>query len=110
MQFKNIAQIPEELTSHPPVMKKVMIKKGEVPHLLQFAQVTLKKGESSGMHHHESMTEIFFIESGEGVIVQNDEIHNITKGICIITESGEMHDVQNTGDKDLVITYFNLSV
>jgi len=50
------------------------------------------------------MSEIYSVESGEGVITISGRQHALTSGICIVVEPGEEHEVSNISKEDLIIT------
>ena len=87
-----------------------MIAPGEIQHLLQFAQATIEPGEIVAKHKHADLYEIFFVESGNGVIRINDTEHPIKRDMSITVEPDEYHEVENTGDKKLTLTYFAILV
>lgn len=108
MKKVTLESLPTSTTSHNAGRKKVMITKGEIPALIQFAQVAFASGETAPGHKHVDMYEVFFVESGEGVFTINGKIQTIQKGTCITIEPGELHELTNTGEIDLVLTYFGI--
>ena len=87
-----------------------MIVPGEIPHLVQFAQSSLVSGEIVTKHKHIDLYEIFFVESGSGIIRIDGKEHVIEKGTCITVEPNEYHEVENTGKTALKLTYFAVLV
>lgn len=111
--MKRIAlnELPEESVSHnPAIKKKVMLRLGDLPHLTNFSQARFAPGQVASAHAHSDMCEVFFVESGEGVILIDGESHLLTKGVCVAVEPGERHEVRNTGTEELLLTYFGLRV
>lgn len=109
MKFISLDKIKEESVSHnPKVKKKVLIKKGEMPHLTQFAQSFFKPGQIASEHIHEDMYEVYLVEAGTGILKVNGKVHQIKKGDCAMTEPGEAHEFINTGTEDLILTYFRV--
>ncbi|MGB3293816.1 MAG: cupin domain-containing protein [Phormidesmis sp.] len=111
--MKRIAlnQLPVEAVSHNQAIKKqVMLRTGELPHLTNFSQARFRPGQVAPAHAHTDMHEVFFVEAGEGTITVDGMPHALTPGVCVAVAPGEMHEVANTGDRELVLTYFGLKV
>jgi quercetin dioxygenase-like cupin family protein len=104
-----LSQIPEEPVSHnPEIKKKVMLRFGELPHLTNFSQARFAPGQVAVAHAHADMCEVFFVESGTGVMTVNGQAYTLEAGVCIAVEAGEVHEVANQGMEELVLTYFGL--
>jgi len=109
MKFVSLSSLLEESVSHnPEIKKKVMLRDGEIPSLTSFSQARFKPGQVAGVHAHENMYEIFLVEAGNGIIRINDKEYQIEKGVCVVIEPGEVHDIINTVSQELVLTYFGL--
>lgn len=111
MKLIALTELPEEQVSHnPEIRKKVMLRSHDLPHLTNFSQAYFARGQVAAAHAHQDMCEVFFVESGEGIIRINDTPHTIKPGTCIAVEPGEVHEVINNGQEPLVLTYFGLRV
>jgi quercetin dioxygenase-like cupin family protein len=111
MKLTSLTQLPQEQVSHNhAIRKKVMLRVGDLPHLTNFAQAHFTPGQVAAAHSHEDMCEVFFVESGEGTICVNGTDYALQPGVCIAIEAGEVHEVKNTGNAELVLTYFGLRV
>lgn len=111
MKLVSLTDLPIESVSHnPAIAKQVMLRKGDLPHLTNFAQARLGPGQVSPAHAHQDMCEVFFIEAGTGQIAINGVAHPLAPGTCIAVAAQETHEITNTGQEDLVITYFGLQV
>lgn len=109
MKHRSLSQIPSEGVSHnPQIRKQVMLRAGDLPHLTNFSQARFAPGQVAAAHHHRDMSEVFFVESGEGTIHIDGTPYPLQPGTCIAVEVGEVHEVVNSGDRDLVLTYFGL--
>jgi quercetin dioxygenase-like cupin family protein len=107
----SLNELPEEPVSHnPEIKKKVMLRFGELPHLTNFSQARFAPGQSAPAHAHQDMCEVFFVESGAGVIHIDGQEYPLVPGNCVAVEPGEVHEVVNTGTTELVLTYFGLRV
>ncbi len=109
MKMTQLDQLPEQTVSHNrEIKKKVMLGFGELPHLTNFSQARFAPGQIATGHHHKDMYEVFFIESGSGIIRVNGTDYTLEPGVCIAVELEEEHEVINSGSEELVITYFGL--
>ena len=57
---------------------------------------------SIGEHQHETNSEILFVLSGEGTIIDDGVSTLITAGQCTYCPKGHSHSLVNTGTEDLV--------
>lgn len=109
MKLTGLNDVPEESVSHnPAIKKKVMLHQGDLPHLTNFSQARFAPGQVATAHTHSDMCEVFFVESGSGMIRVNGQDYPLTVGGCVAIEPGETHEVCNTGAETLVLTYFGL--
>lgn len=109
MKLTSLTAIKEEpLTHNPKIQKRVMVKKGEVAHLTQFAQTTFRPGQISSEHVHDDIYEIYLVESGSGIVKVNGKVTQIKEGDSIVVEPQEAHEFLNTGSEDLTLTYFGV--
>lgn len=72
---------------------------------LGVAQNRLKKGQTGcPFHHHLREDEVFFVQSGRGVLRYGDTLYDIGPGDCISCPAGTgvAHQIANPYDEDLV--------
>lgn len=111
MKITVLGDLPPQAVSHnPAIQKKVMLQRGDLPHLTNFSQARFAPGQVANGHAHADMCEVFFVESGHGTIHINGEPYPLSPGTCVAVEPGEVHEVVNSGAVDLVLTYFGLRV
>ena len=111
MKLTALSHLPDEQVSHnPAIQKKVMLRSGDLPLLTHFSQARFAPGQVAGAHAHPDMCEVFFVESGIGIIQIDDQPYPLEPGVCVSVEPGEVHEVSNSGGEDLVLTYFGLRV
>lgn len=111
MKLTSLNDLPAEQVSHnPEIRKKTMLRLGDLPHLTNFSQAYFAPGQVAAAHAHADMCEVFFVESGEGVIHINQAEYALKPGTCIAVEPGETHEIRNSGTVELVLTYFGLQV
>ncbi|HEY9880558.1 MAG TPA: cupin domain-containing protein [Leptolyngbyaceae cyanobacterium] len=109
MKLTSLSTVSEEAVSHnPEIKKRVMLRKGDLPHLTNFSQARFAPGQVAIAHAHEDMCEVFFVESGEGTIYVDGSPYPLMPGTCVAVEVGETHEVVNSGREELVLTYFGL--
>ena len=68
------------------------------------AQLTLPPGAGIGLHDHTEEDEIFIIQQGKGLATCDGKEMEVEAGDSLLTGGGSSHSIQNTGDKDLIIT------
>ncbi|WP_439132625.1 cupin domain-containing protein [Polaribacter sp.] len=91
------------------IFKKVLIEKGEIPNLMMFSTATFKPNQKVEMHKHDTMYEVFFIQSGQAEFIINN-IKIIAKpGDCITIEPGELHSQSNPFKDDVTWLYFGIA-
>src|SRR3954468_22122562 len=94
MKIKDLADVPFEGLSHDPeVMKQVILRAGEVPHLTNLSRAVLRPGQTASVHAHSDMFEIFSVLSGEGWIRIDERTYRLTQGVTVVVEPGENHEV-----------------
>lgn len=111
MKIISLNQLPIQTVSHNrEIKKKTMLKLGDLPHLTNFSQARFAPGQVAFVHAHQDMCEVFFIESGLGIIRINGIEYRLEPGVCVTVEPQEEHEVINSGTQELVITYFGIQV
>ncbi|MEB3293642.1 MAG: cupin domain-containing protein [Synechococcales bacterium] len=111
MKWVNLNQVPIEAVSHnPEIRKQVMLRSQEIPHLTNFSQARFAPGQRTTVHSHPDMAEVFFVEAGLGEIYVNGDRYDLTVGTCVAIAPGEVHELVNLGESDLVLTYFGIVV
>ena len=109
MKKVSLGELPREGVSHDPqISKQVLLRRGDLPHVTAFSRSTLLPGQIAREHEHRDMFEVFFVESGAGTMRIAGAEHQLTRGVCILVEPGERHEITNTGSSDLVLNYFGV--
>jgi mannose-6-phosphate isomerase-like protein (cupin superfamily) len=108
INFKKIKYIPasHEDFKDPGVLKKVLLKKGDIDlnksELQMINWAKMKPGKRFEAHYHEDMAEIFIIISGQASIKVGDHLESLEKGDLIYIREKEIHEMRNTGKKDFL--------
>ena len=55
------------------------------------------------------MYEVFFVSAGTGTMTVNGIDQMLLPGVCMLVEPGDVHEVTNTGEESLVLTYFGIA-
>lgn len=66
-----------------------------------FARLKLKPGNSIGYHKHEGDFEGYYFIKGEGTFNDNGKEYPVKAGDFTLTEAGQSHSLENSGDDDL---------
>lgn len=110
MKLSHIDKIEETRVSHNDnIFKKVILKKGTIPNLMMFSRATFKKNQSVETHKHDTMFEVFFIQSGKAQFTVNNKTYTLEAGNCITIEPGEFHSQKNPFDEDVTWLYFGIA-
>jgi mannose-6-phosphate isomerase-like protein (cupin superfamily) len=109
LKVSSIDSIPKLEVSHNPKIKKhELLSKGDVDQVTIFSRAIFPPGEKADSHSHADMTEVFYVESGQGVIRVNDKPIALKAGTCVVAEPNESHELENTGLTDMVVLYFGI--
>lgn len=109
MKKISLADLPAEPVSHnPEITKQVILRRGDLPHLTNLSRSRLLPGQTANAHAHASMHEVFFVESGAGMMWVDGHDIMLEAGVCVAVEPGESHEIRNTGADDLVLIYFGI--
>lgn len=113
--MKNIKKINEndkdwepavhEDPKDPGVWKRVIVKHNEVDPKSKLMMINLCKvpvDRTHAAHSHDTMEEIFYFTSGVGEVKIDNEAVSIKAGDRIIVPAGCVHQVKNTGNKELL--------
>ncbi len=68
-----------------------------------FARLRLQKDCSIGYHPHDNEEEIFYILSGEGLVMEDGEVSRVGPGDAVLTGGGRGHSIENQGSEPLEI-------
>lgn len=66
------------------------------------AETIVPPGASIGFHRHTHEEEIYFILSGKGQVIDEDEVKEVGPGYAMLTGGGNGHSIINTGTEPLV--------
>ena len=64
---------------------------------------TLAPGSSIGWHVHDTSSEIIYILSGEGKLLEQQGESRLSAGMCHYCPKGCGHSILNDGEEDLVL-------
>ena len=110
MKRVRLSELTDQGVSHnAAIRKKVMLQPGDIPHLTNFSQATFAPGQVAQAHAHSDMYEVFFVSAGNGTMTVNGIDQALLPGVCILVEPGDVHEVTNTGEGHLVLTYFGVA-
>ncbi|HBO36607.1 MAG: cupin domain-containing protein [Sphaerochaeta sp.] len=83
------------------VVVKSLMDEGTVSHSRLFAELTIEKGCSIGVHNHVNETEYYWITEGKGIVTEADGEKVVQKGDLVITGGGASHAIRNDEDETL---------
>jgi len=68
------------------------------------AELIIPPGSGIGDHQHVDEDEIFIIQKGRGIVIDEGKETEVCAGDSILTGKGGFHSIRNTGDQDLIVT------
>ena len=111
MKMIKMQELLEQGVSHNArIHKRQILTKGEVGPITNYARAVFPPGEKADAHRHDDMTEVFTVESGSGDIRIDDVAYVFSAGMTFVVEPGEVHEIVNTGETELIVTYFGVLV
>lgn len=102
------AATPEPVSHDAAILKRVLLRRGDVPRLTQYARARFAPGQTAAAHAHADMHEVFLVESGLARFTVDGVARELAPGGCIAIAPGEHHEVANIGEEELVLTYFGI--
>lgn len=87
------------------IQKHMMVPPGQVANVRQFVRACFEPGQTAPAHSHPDMTELFYIESGEGTLVVDGLSHALEPGTSFTVEPGEIHEISSSPSSPLVVIY-----
>lgn len=70
------------------------------------ARIVIPNGKSSNLHYHKVTEETYFILKGEAEMQVNGKKFKLIPGQACYLEPGDIHQVHNEGEADLVFLAF----
>jgi quercetin dioxygenase-like cupin family protein len=111
LKVSSIDSTPQLEVSHNPKLKKhELLSRGDVEQVTIFSRAIFPPGETADAHSHADMTEVFYVESGQGVISVNEKPITLKAGTCVVVEPNENHELKNIGSTDMVVLYFGIKI
>lgn len=112
--FRQETSLPEEVTAHGPELptrKRVLLGRGEVPHLTQVA--TSRSWDecdtSLDRHVHPTMWELYFVRSGHATFRIGDQVHDAGPGSFLAVPPGTTHSYRVAPGEVLELVYFGVA-
>jgi quercetin dioxygenase-like cupin family protein len=110
LKINHIDNIEETLANHQGnILKKVFLEKGEIPNLMMFSTATFKPKQEVETHKHDTMFEVFYIQSGKAEFIINNHKHIVKAGTCITIAPGELHSQSNPFEENVTWLYFGIA-
>ncbi len=108
-KISSINDLSNESVSHDAdVKKKVIIRRGDVPHLMQLAETKMEPGQKASKHSHSDMTEVFIVKEGTGEIELDNKTSPIFAENVITIPPGVSHEIRNNSNSTLTLLYFGI--
>jgi len=103
-------ELPDLAVSHDPdIKKRTLIGSNQIPKLMMYGTAILKPGQKVEIHKHETMFEVFHIQTGKAIFTILDNVYEVGPGHCITIEPGELHGQCNPFDTNVTWNYFGIA-
>ena len=103
MIHKTLSAIIPQLTSHNVGLKRVLVCNDETESdITQIALTTLRAGEKTDRHKHESMEEYFLFVKGKVTLAVEDKELTCTRGDFVVVRCGESHQLKAVEETELI--------
>jgi len=99
---------PVRVSHDSSIWKRVLLERGDIPHMTHFSIATIAKGKMTTAHSHADLYEAFYVASGSGLIRIDGEATPIETQTIVVVGPGETHEITNTGETDLTLIYFGI--
>lgn len=76
---------------------------------IDWGVIRFAPGEELSHHYHERVEETFFFPKAGGVMIVNDQRHDIQAGDAFRLEPGDRHNIINTADKEMDFIFIKSS-
>lgn len=83
-------------SSHAGISKEVILGSGILVNTTQVAVATLQTGESTELHRHPTMFEVYFVLRGEATYVVGDAEWQVSPGDLVIVPADTLHRLSVT--------------
>jgi quercetin dioxygenase-like cupin family protein len=111
MKITKVNDISEiGITHNPEIKKKVFLEKNEIPQVMTFGQATFLPGQMVEEHKHDTMYEVFYIQSGKAEFIINNKKILVEKDQVITIEPKELHSQNNPFVEPVTWLYFGVAV
>ncbi|MCX7818085.1 MAG: cupin domain-containing protein [Kiritimatiellae bacterium] len=109
MKRVRFRRVRGEAVSHDPALvKRVLLRAGEVEGVLQLAHCRLPPGRSTSAHVHRDMTEVFLAVAGRGWAACGRRRVRLEPFDCVVIHPGATHRLGAARDSALELIYFGV--
>lgn len=102
MHVKNAEQIQGMATTHGEIVHEYLGHAAGGASAHSLARITLPPGKASLKHYHPATEESYYILSGQGRMVMNDEARLLVAGDAVAIPVNGVHQIFNDTDKALI--------
>lgn len=99
----SLTQVEPYLTKDSSQIRELMHPDVQGNRLQSLAQASVPIGAKTLLHRHQLTEELYFIQSGQGVMTLDKEIFPVKSGDTICIPPGTSHCIENSGDVELLL-------
>lgn len=74
------------VSHHPDIKKRTLIDSNQIPKLMMYGTAVLKPGQKVEIHKHDTMFEVFHIQTGKAIFTILGIAYEVGPGHCITIE------------------------
>jgi len=109
MKLVSLNQIEKDSVDHAPgIIRQVLLGEELLPGSVRLSHAIIYPGQAVEAHRHENLCEVFYLLSGNGLLIVDGNETLIRQGNCFMVEAGEEHALLNNGGEAMCLLYFGL--
>ncbi len=102
MHIRNIQDTPPLTSPHGEVIRELLGQAAGGGQQHSLAHITLPAGAASLKHYHPQAEESYFILSGQGRLMMEDQQRSLSPGDAVVIPVNAVHQIFNDTDDDLI--------
>jgi mannose-6-phosphate isomerase-like protein (cupin superfamily) len=103
MEIVNRDRVEPFVTKDGSIIREILAHRNSAIRNQSLAEATVPPGATTQAHYHPKTEEIYFILKGAGVMRLGGEERMVGPGDGIAISPGQVHEIHNPGDSDLVV-------
>jgi mannose-6-phosphate isomerase-like protein (cupin superfamily) len=102
MDIHNVNRVPAFTTADGSEIRELLAHRNSAIRNQSLAEARLKPGQSTTPHYHPRTEEIYYLLGGQARMQIGDDVRHVGPGDAIAIPPGQIHQITNTGNVELV--------